>query len=184
MILMKSKNISPGPRPPRKVRSDAKLQRLPQNQQDEIVLFAQHHSLKNTVCWLRETKQIEVTDCTVSRFLALYRTSQRFERNAAAVELALACLKEHDPTLTPEVLHQTGQHFFSGLAMRTEDAEIWNITRQIELKKARLDLDLQRFHDQVRERRAKLKHDLQAAKTGAGINPETIKQIEHELNLM
>jgi len=184
MILMKSKNNLPGPKPPRKVRSDAILRGLPENQQDEIALFAQHHSLKNTISWLLETKQIGVTVRTVSRFLAQYRMSQQFERNAAVVELAVICMKEQDPTLTPEVIHQAGQHFFSGLAMSKEDAEIWNITRQIELKRAKLDLDLQRYHDQVRERRAKLKQDLQAAKGGAGISPETISQIEHELNLM
>jgi len=168
---------------PRKVRSDAVLKVLSEKRKDEIAEFARTRSLVKTLKWLKKSG-IDTSMGALSTFLSEYRVSQRLMQIAAVVQVALFEKLKQDPRLTPELMQQLGQSFFSGLAITREDARVWDITQQIELKKEKLDLERQKHCDDVKDRRAKLKKGLKAPKKGGGIRAETLEQIERELKLM
>src|SRR5262245_29597771 len=93
---------------PRKVRANAKLKTLGKPLQEEIILFAENHTLAETAEWLLKTKEIAVSCSAVSTFLNQHRMQWKFERSAAVVEALLVCVKELDPTITPEKVREAG----------------------------------------------------------------------------
>ena len=164
---------------PRKVRSDAVLKVLPAKRQDEIAEFARTHSIAKTREWL-EKAGVDTNTRSLSIFLSEYRVSHRFMQIAAVVRVAMLEKLRQDPSLTPEKMQQIGQRFFSGLAIEREDAKVWDITQQIELKKGKLELEQQKHRDALKERRSRIK----TGKKGSEISGETLEQIERELKLM
>jgi len=168
---------------PRKQRPDAVLKNLPKKRQDEVAEFGRTHTLVKTVAWLEEGG-VTITVGPLSTFLAEYRVNHQLERNAAVVQVLLLQELKRDPRLTPEAMQRIGQSFFSGLAIEQEDARVWDITQQIELKKGKLQLEGQKHRDEVKDRRAKIKRERKAGKKGDGISAETLEQIERELKLM
>src|SRR5438477_9517407 len=94
--------------PPGKTTPPAKLKARDKALQEEIVLFAESHSLAEAVAWLK-TREIEVSEPALSNFLREYRQGRQFERNEATVEALLKSLKRQDPNITPKSIREAGQ---------------------------------------------------------------------------
>ena len=169
--------------PLRKSRADAKLKTQPEERQTEIVEYALIHTLANTREWLREGG-LSVNIKTLRDFLCFYRIQQQMALNECTVKTMLGELAKRQPTQTPEQLEQLGQAFFTKMALEQQDQRGWFLTQQLALKKGKLELDWQKYRDQVAERRAAMERALQAAKTSGGLTPGTLEKIERELRLL
>jgi hypothetical protein len=69
------------------------------------------------------------------------------------------------------------------MAIEKQDLKMWSMAQQIACTKARLDLQYQKYHDEVQARKNAIQKDLDDAKSEGGLSPETIARIEKELNL-
>jgi uncharacterized protein (DUF2252 family) len=141
------------------------------------------HSLAETVDWLAE-QGIAVTASSLSQFLACHRLTEQLERNALAIETMLANELKSGRPFTSERIWEIGQKFFSHMALANQDSRVWFQAQQTELKKNRLLLDWQKHRDQLEIRKAAIQQTLNAARATGGIAPETLQQIERDLNLM
>lgn len=142
-----------------KPRSDAVLKTLPEERQREIAEFAEKRSLAETVAWLRASG-VEISSCALSRFLAGYRFREQMEKNELVVERLMETLAERKPDLTPERVSQLGQIFFCDLALEQQDPEAWSLAQRTGIRKAQLELALQKYRDtcaKARDELAKLK---------------------------
>jgi hypothetical protein len=108
----------------------------------------------------------------------------QFEQSAAVVEALLVCVSKEDPTITPERIREAGQRLFNYRAIENRDADLWNRTQQLDLRRDRLELAKQRLEESVKKRKEKLGSSRAKPRRGAGIQSETLEQIERELKLM
>ena len=167
----------------RKPRSNAKLKTQPEELQLRIVEYGRKHSLVATVKWLRQ-QGIRVTDMTVSRFLGWHRAKEEFARKESVVLGMLEAMKKRDPSLTPEKVRETGQTYFSALALEGKDARVWSLVQHIALRQEKLELDWKKYRDAVKARKAALERELNEVKSAGGISPDTLGKIEAELKLL
>jgi hypothetical protein len=167
----------------RKTRADAKLKALPEERQAEIVEYALTHTQVNTCEWLRQGG-LSVNIKTLREFLCFQQIQQQMALNECTVKTMIGELAKKQPTQTPEQLEQIGQAFFTKMAMEQKDQRGWFLTQELALKKGKLELDWQKYRDQVEERRAAMERTLQAAKSSGGLTPETLEKIERELKLL
>ena len=86
-------------------------------------------------------------------------------------------LDQYTPEMMAESLAENPKHFFSlTTAIRGQTAE--------RSRRAKLDLDVQKFLEAVKTRKEKLQTSLREASRNGGITPETLAQIEEHLNLL
>ena len=167
----------------KKIRADAKLKTLPEERQTEIVEYALTHTLVKTREWLRQGG-LSVSLKTLSEFLCCQRIEQQMALNELTVKTMVEELAKRLPTQTPEQLEQIGQAFFTKMALEQKGQRGWFLTQQLALRKGKLELDWQKYRDQVQERRAAMERALEAAKTSGGLTPGTLEKIEKELRLL
>jgi hypothetical protein len=166
----------------RKHHPDSKLKTLPQERQDQIARYAQDNSLAKTVEWL-DGQGIQISDSSLSRFLSWYRLRQQMERNQNTFTELLSDLKRNDPDLTADRLQQIGHVFFAGKALEHQDQRGWYLIQQIAVRKAQVELEIQKHKDELQAHKDALERELKAAQATGGITPETVKRIEQELGL-
>lgn len=114
------------------------MNRLPDERQAGIADYAEHHTLRETLDWLR-ADGVKSSSAALSNWLAGYGLSRRFERNETVVKRAIDELRRSG--IKPEEAEAAGQYFFNALAMDEADANVWSITHSIEHGKAKLELD-------------------------------------------
>ncbi len=165
-----------------KPRSDSKLKTLPEARQADIAAYAVDHSHPQVVEWL-SAQGIDTSASAVSQFLAWYKAIQQLHRNESAVRELLRDFAQNNPQISPERLEQAGTYFFTSMAVERQDPKIWYLAQQTACLKAKLELDLQKYRDQVQARKDAIQNELDAAKDKGGLSTETIERIERELNL-
>jgi len=165
-----------------KPRADSKLKTLPEDRQADVAVYAHDHTLAETIQWL-SAQGVQTTSGPLSTFLSWYRAKQQLQRNKAAIQEFVENLKQNDPGITPDQLHELGTIFFTSMALEKQDPKIWYLAQQIACNKAHLQLEHQKYQDQVQARKDAIQHELDAAKSEGGLSPETIAKIEKELNL-
>jgi hypothetical protein len=163
--------------------SEGTLKGLPEEQQAAIADYALGHTSAETLDWLRE-QGIRVTGNALSMFLSQRQVRQQLAINAALLQILLEEVAKEDPTLTPGRIQELGQAFFSRMAIANQDSALWRLTQEIEFKRNRLALERQKFHELVEERKAAIRQEIERAKSGQGLTPETLERIEQELKLM
>jgi len=168
--------------PTDKPRADSKLKTLPEDRQADIAAYATDHTLAETTQWL-SAQGIPISSGRLSIFLSWYHARQQLERNDTALQQLLDRTSNTDPALTPDKLHELGTRFFTSLALERQDPKMWYVAQQIACNKAYLELELQKYRDQVEARKQAIQHQLDDAKSEGGLSPETIARIEKELNL-
>ena len=159
------------------------LRRLPPERQAEIAEYGAAHTLSETVEWLAR-QGIKLSLSAVSRYLTLQRLTTLLEGNALTVELLVEKLAKHKDFLTPERLQELGQLFFAELSLQKNDARIWKLAQDIQIKRERLQLDWSKHREQIDLRKSAIQQKLDQAKANGGISAETLQQIEQQLNLM
>lgn len=145
----------------KKPRADSVLKTLPEDRQAAIVDYARDHSLPETVAWLR-ADGLRTSATALSLFLSWFGLQQQLRRNESTVEVLLQKAMTTRPDWTPEQIQQTGQAFFSALALEQQDSKIWYLTQQVGLKKEQLNLDRQKFQRETVELFLKWRQDKQA----------------------
>jgi len=168
--------------PTDKPRADSKLKTLPDERQAEIVDYARDHTITETVTWL-SANGVQTSRAALSPFLSWYHMKSQLTQNQSAVQEVLATLTEQNPAITPEQLNEIGHKFFTALALEKRDPRAWYLSQQIACRKAEIQLEFQKYSDQVQARKEAIQRQLDAAKSAGGLSPETIEKIEHELNL-
>src|SRR2546422_3989897 len=131
-----------------KPHADSKLKSLPEERQDQIARHAQDHTLAQTVEWL-STEGLQTSPPALSRFLSWYRVRQQMDRNRLVATELLSDLAKNDPTLTAERLHELGHIFFAGQAVEQMDPRAWYMIQQISVRKAQVELEIQKYKDQL-----------------------------------
>ena len=168
--------------PTDKPRADAKIKTLPEERQADIADYARDHTLAETITWLA-TNGVQISSGPLSDFLSWYHLRRQLDQNHSAVQQIIAALKEQDSLITPEQLNEIGQKFFVSLAMEKRDPRSWYLAQQIACRKSEIQLDFQKYRDQLQARKEAIQRELDTAKSNGGLSPETIEKIEHELNL-
>ena len=165
-----------------KPRSNSTLKTLPEDRQADIAEYAQDHSLADTLTWLK-VNGVDTSTGAISRFLSWYSVRRQLVQNKSAVQEVIRHLKEEDPDTTPEQLSALGEKFFLGLAIANRDPHAWWLAQQASCRKSELQLEFQKYHDQIQARKDAIQRELDTAKSSGGLSPETIDKIEKELNL-
>jgi hypothetical protein len=172
----------------RKPRPEAKLKTLPEEMQERILEYARTHSTRATAKWLSDqgivaNKNAATNKNIVIKFLAWHRTKDQLARNESVVLAALEAAQKQDRRLTPKKVRELGQKLFSGLAMEQQNARVWSLVQQIELRVEKLQLDWKKFHEAVKARK-ELEREVKEVREAGGITPGTLEKIEAELKLL
>lgn len=130
--------------PQKKPRADSPLKTLPPERQAAIAEYAAGKTLEETVAWLK-ADGLKTSRSALSLFLSWYALRQQMARNESTVATLLQNLQTTRPDWTAEQIQQVGQSFFSALALEQQDADVWNATQQIQLKREQLALERQKF---------------------------------------
>jgi hypothetical protein len=168
--------------PSKKIHPDAKLKLLPEERQAEIADFAAAQTLGETVLWLTQSG-VEVGIATLSRFLSWYRLKLQVSRNESAIRMLLEDIIPRDPAPSAARLFELSLAFFTASAIEHQDLRSWYLAQQIALQNTRIQLEAEKYHDLVEAQKAAAQREKAAADGEGGITPETLKKIEHELNL-
>ena len=158
------------------------MKTLPEDRQAEIAEYARDHTIVDTVQWL-SANGVQTSTGPVSLFLSWYAVKKQLTQNNSAVHEVLTELANQDPNMTTERLTELGQKFYLGLAIEKRDPRAWFLVQQITCRHNELQLQLQKYRDQIQARKDAIQRELDAAKSAGGLSPETIERIEHELNL-
>ena len=160
--------------PLRKIRSDAKLGRLPAERQEALYEFAASHSLTETVAWLRQ-EGISISWGPLSRWLTCQRLRQQLRLNEAAVQLLLKSVRSAAQSKgckwDEDQLQRAGQAFFSAMALAQQDPRIWNMTQRLALAKEQLALEQSKLKESLR---TKLRLGLEAVAQAFRDNPQAM----------
>ena len=159
----------------KKPRGDAKLNRLPTEQQEALVEFLMTHKQVEAIAWLAE-QNVEVNRQNLSVWLSTYRLRQQLRLNHATVKTAVKFVKSdaeaNGEQCDPEELQRLGQRFFSEMALEQRNPSIWNMTQRLALKKEQLALEQTKFKESLR---SKLRLGLEVIAKAFRKNPQAMK---------
>ncbi len=128
-------------------RADAKLKRLPEDRQREIIerIKAPGETYKKVRAWLREDG-IVTSDAALSYFWDWWHLQEQFRSDEATTEGLLEQLKAEIPLLSEEQLDDLGQRTFSLLAIRRQD-----LSGFVKMRSARTNAVLEREKLRLKE---------------------------------
>jgi len=134
--------------PGRKINSNSKLKRLPDELQHEIAEYALTHSQEATTRWLKK-KGICVRKPYLSQYLKWYRLRTQMARAGTMVDAVLKDLKSKRPTMTPEQVEMAGQIIFGAKAIDEQDPVVWRQFQNAQLRRETLELSRDKWEFDV-----------------------------------
>lgn len=125
----------------KKIRGDSILGTLPGERQVEIADYANTHTLKETVAWLK-ADGVGISSGALSRWLSSWQLRQLFQLADADTMEFIRQLKERNPNLPESELQQFGAEYFQMQAMKMGDAKTFlkfaTARTKAEMEKAKL----------------------------------------------
>lgn len=171
-----------------KVRSDAVLKTLPDDQQNLLAKFLRANSLEKTVEWCATELQIETSTRALSEFLAWYESTGMLEEIKTLSDQFKADLsKLPNVDLGDDTVGKISQTFFELMAAKNRDPKLHMGLRKLRLREQEQQISLKVLEQKVREYETKMqtaKSQLDALKSRGGLTAETIKQIEEAASLL
>jgi hypothetical protein len=132
----------------RRVRSDAVLQNLPPEQQEEIARMLMpgpgNKTGEEVRKWLKKTG-IVISRQTVSNFYRWWLERLEKRQIGKWVKAKSAQWAKEHPNATPAEVFAMGQRIFSRLAMELADTRAWCATQALQIRRDTLGLSRERF---------------------------------------
>ena len=178
---------------PRMARSDSKLKRLPESDQETLWLLmhpedpeTRAYSLEDALVHLEDEHGISCARSTLSEWRAWYALRRRMENAQARAEQAkLEWLKEN-PDATPEDLERLGQMVFT--AESIESGNVKGFVALMRERSRRVALEIDQRKLALLEKKAARLDEIEAKakeiKKGGGLSAETLELLEKQLKLL
>jgi hypothetical protein len=175
----------------KEIRSDAKLKNLPREVRDHLWRFRNPEEDGEKVRFIDillylKGKGIESSLGALSEFFAWERAERRMEGARARAEQARTLLAA-DPNATPEDVARVGQMVFTSEMVDAGNVKAFVALEKLRMQQQALDHDRRRItllEANAAQAKAKLDALATAAKSGGGLTPETLRQIEEAAGLL
>lgn len=133
--------------------------RLSDDRKDSILEYAESHTLKEILSWLKDDG-LSVKRSALSRWLLLERHQRRAEDRQAQIDAIIKTAQDRGEIKTADELRQAGQILMEKVALSAEDPKLWFLTESLALKREKQVI--QRGALALMERRVKLLEEREA----------------------
>lgn len=168
---------------PKKPRSDAPLKTLPAERQLEIIekMGEPGMSLAKVCSWLRDDG-FDTSPPALSRFREWWLLQQQLSENEATVTQLMGSLSKENPTWSPAKIQETGQAFFTAMALQARDPKQWFFIQKLALQKQQLAFERDKFEFDAAKACLKKLPELKVISTDRSLTePEKVEQIRLKL---
>lgn len=179
--------------PTKLARSDSKLKRLPEADQETLWLLlhpvdpeTRPYSLEEALVYLEDEHGISCARSTLSEWRSWYALRRRLENAQARAEQAkLEWLKEN-PDATPEDLERLGQMVFTAESIEAGNVKGFVALMRERSRRVALEIDQRKLAllEAKAARLDEIEKKAKEIKQGGGLSPEMLEFLEKQLKLL
>jgi len=190
--MSKQRTGKPGWDAALKIRSDAKLKGLPQEDQETLWLLmhptdkeTEGRNVEEMLVHIQEEHGFTVSPSTFYEWHSHYQQQQRMAKaaeRALQAKLQLAA----DPSITPDDLERVAQTIFTAEMLESGNVKAYVALAKVGLARKALEHDERRIAllESKAARLDQLEAKAREIKAGGGLSPETLEVIEKQLKLL
>lgn len=179
----------------KKPRADAKLKNLSDQQQEDLWRCLHPSEGEDRKPMTLEEAQGEVplrygftvSLSALSEWRSWYALKRRTESTLSRIDQAQEELRKADPNVSAEKLEQLGQMIFTAESIEGGQVKAFVALMRERSRREELEINKRKLallEDAARQAKAKLEAAMTAAKSGGGLTPEALKQIEEAAGLL